>query len=168
MQAILYTSNTGFTARYAALLGQHTGLPVYTLSQAKKTLPAHAEVIYLGWLMAGTVKGYKKAAGRYQVLAVCGVGMGKTGSQTDEVRSKNAVPAAVPVFVLQGGFERNKLRGVYRLMMELMVKTAGKALAAKDNRTAEEEDMLDMMLHGGNRVCAEHLQAVAAWYGTQG
>lgn len=48
MKAILYTSNTGFTARYAELLGQHTGLPVYTLSQAKRTLPAHAEVIYLG------------------------------------------------------------------------------------------------------------------------
>ena len=27
--AIVYTSNTGFTAEYAALLGQATGLPVY-------------------------------------------------------------------------------------------------------------------------------------------
>lgn len=117
--------------------------------------------------MAGTVKGYKNAAGRYKVLAVCGVGMGKTGSREDEVRTGNAVPAAVPVFVLQGGLALKKLRSVYRLMMELMVKSAGKALAAKANRTAEEEDMLDLMLHGGERVGTEHLQAVAAWYEAQ-
>ena len=28
----------------------------------------------------------------------------------------------------------------------------------------EEDDMLDMMLHGGNRVCIENLQAVLDWY----
>ena len=31
MKAIVYTSNTGSTARYAAMLGQETGLPVYSM-----------------------------------------------------------------------------------------------------------------------------------------
>ena len=35
------------------------------------------------------------------------------------------------------------------MMMNIMVKTAGKALEKKTDRTPEEEDMLDMMLHGG-------------------
>ena len=57
-----------------------------------------------------------------------------------------------------------KLRGIYRLPMELMVKTVGKGLANKQDRTAEEDDMLDMMLHGGERVKRENLAAVLTWY----
>ena len=49
-------------------------------------------------------------------------------------------------------------------MMQMMVKFAGKGLSEKTDRTPEEDDMLDMMLHGGNRVCIENLQAVLDWY----
>ena len=51
--------------------------------------------------------------------------------------------------------------------MELMVRTAGKALAEKTGRTPEEDDMLDMMLHGGERVKEENLSAVLDWYSAQ-
>ena len=37
-------------------------------------------------------------------------------------------------------------------MMNVMVKTAGKGLANKTDRTPEEDDMLDMMINGGKRV----------------
>lgn len=86
MNAIIYTTNTGSTEHYAKLLAQKTGLPVYSLAEAKKRVFAGAEVIYLGWIMAGSVKGYAEAAKRYRVRAVCGVGMGQTGTQTDSVR----------------------------------------------------------------------------------
>ena len=79
MNAIIYTTNTGSTEHYAKLLAQKTGLPVYSLAEAKKRVFAGAEVIYLGWIMAGSVKGYAEAAKRYRVRAVCGVGMGKPG-----------------------------------------------------------------------------------------
>ena len=164
MDAIIYTTNTGSTARYAGLLAQKTGLPVYSLAEAKKTVSTGAEVIYLGWIMAGSVKGYAEAAKRYRVRAVCAVGMGQTGTQTDSVRKKTAVPADIPLFTLQGNFDVKKLHGIYRPMMELMVKTAGKALVEKSDRTPEEDDMLDMMLHGGERVKAENLRAVLDWY----
>nr|WP_243036477.1 hypothetical protein [Clostridium sp. AM51-4] len=52
-------------------------------------------------------------------------------------------------------------------MMEIMVKTVGKGLAAKKDRTPEEDDMLDMMLHGGERVKAENLSAILDWYRAQ-
>ena len=71
--SIVYTSNTGYTAEYARLLGEKTGLPVYSLAEAEQKLAAGNRVIYLGWLMAGKVQGYKKAAKRYKVQAVCGV-----------------------------------------------------------------------------------------------
>ena len=167
MNAIIYTTNTGSTERYAKLLAQKTGLPAYSLAEAKKQVFAGAEVIYLGWIMAGSVKGYAEAAKRYRVRAVCGVGMGQTGTQTDSVRKKSSVPADIPLFTLQGNFDVKKLHGVYRIMMEIMVKTAGKGLAEKSDRTPEEDDMLDMMLHGGERVKAENLSAVLDWYSAQ-
>lgn len=164
MNAIIYTTNTGSTERYARLLAGQTGLPAYSLAEARKTVPAGAEIIYLGWIMAGAVKGYAEAAKRYRVRAVCGVGMGKTGTQTDSVRKKTAVPAQIPVFTLQGNFDVKKLHGIYRPMMEIMVKTAGRSLAEKSGRTPEEDDMLDMMLRGGERVRAENLSTVLDWY----
>ena len=87
--------------------------------------------------------------------------------KTDSVRKESAISADIPLFTLQGNFNVKKLHGVYRLMMEIMVKTAGKALAKKKDRTPEEDDMLDMMLHGGERVKAENLSAVLDWFSVQ-
>lgn len=72
MDAIIYTTNTGSTGQYAKLLSQETGLPAYSLAKAKKRVFAGAEVVYFGWIMAGSVKGYAGAAKKYQVRAVCG------------------------------------------------------------------------------------------------
>lgn len=166
MNAIIYTTNTGSTECYAKLLAQKTGLPVYSLADAKDAVSEGAEVIYLGWIAAGAVKGYTKAAKRYHIRAVCGVGMGQTGTQADSVRKKTAVPVNIPLFTLQGNFNVKKLHGIYRSMMEIMVKTVSKALAEKSDRTPEEDDMLDMMLHGGERVKVENLGAVLDWFST--
>ena len=165
MDAIIYTSNTGSTKRYAELLAQETGLPVYPLGEAKRSVPDEAAIVYLGWIMAGSVKGYHEAAKRYAVRAVCAVGMIRTGTQVEDVRQRNHVPADVPVFTLQGGFDLKKLHGPYRLMMDVMVHTVGKSLANQPDRTPEEDEMLDMMLHGGQRVSGENLKAVLDWYG---
>ena len=162
--AIVYTSNTGYTRQYAVLLGDKTGLPVYSLEEAAQTLAAGNSVIYLGWLMAGKVQGYAKAAKRYRVEAVCGVGMGATGSQLEDVRKTNALSDALPLFTLQGGFDITRLRGIYRLMMTVMSKTVGKTLAEKQDRTADEDAMLDLLVHGGSRVSEENLAAVMEWY----
>ena len=164
MNAIIYTTNTGSAERYALLLAEQTGLPAYSLTEAKKTVSTGAEVTYLGWIMAGSVKGYAEAAKRFRVRAACAVGMGQTGTQTDSVRKKTAVPADIPLFTLQGNFDVKKLHGIYRPMMELMVKTVGKGLSEKADRTPEEDDMLDMMRCGGERVKEENLSAVLDWY----
>ncbi|MDD6024768.1 MAG: hypothetical protein PUC06_11140 [Oscillospiraceae bacterium] len=162
--AIVYTSNTGFTAQYARLLGAATGLPVYALEDAKGQLPPSSSIIYLGWLMAGKVQGYKKAAGQFDIRAVCGVGMGVTGSQMQDVRKANPIPDFTPVFTMQGGFDISKLKGVYKFMMTIMAKTAGRGLADKKDRTPEEDMMLELLQHGGNHVTPENLKAVLEWY----
>ena len=55
--AIVYTSNTGYTAQYASLLGGETGLRVLSREDAMKTLPQGRPILYLGWLTAGKVQG---------------------------------------------------------------------------------------------------------------
>lgn len=162
--AIIYTSNTGYTRQYAILLGEITGLPVHSLKESKKEVLPGSEVIYLGWLMAGRIQGYAKAAKRFRVTAVCGVGMGDTGSQIQDLQKANALPSALPVFTLQGGFDLKRLHGLYKLMMTVMAKTVGKRLSQKNDRTPEEDDMLDLMIRGGSRVSRENLDAVLNWY----
>ena len=165
--AIVYTSNTGYTAQYAKLLGEKTGLPVYSLAEAGAKLPAGNCVIYLGWLMAGKVQGYAKAAKRYRVAAVCGVGMGASGSQLADVRKANSLGDALPLFTLQGGFHPEKLNAGYRLMMRLMRGVLIRQIAGKPERTPEDEDLLDLLEHGGDRVSEANLAQPLAWLAAQ-
>lgn len=121
IKAIVYTSNTGTTREYARLLSETITLPYYSLSEAQDKLKKQTEIIYLGWLMAGTIKGYKEAKKNYKICAVCGVGMGRTGTQVEEITKK-------------------------------------------ENKTEEEEEMLDMILHGANKVSINNLKEVLNWY----
>lgn len=165
--AIVYTSNTGYTEQYAKLLGEKTGIPVYSLKEVKGKLPEKSSVIYLGWLMAGCIKGYKKAAKLFSIAAVCGVGMGATGAQIKDLIKTNALPSSLPVFTLQGGFDLKKLRGIYKFMMTVMAKTVGKGLQDKKDRTPDEDAMLDLLMNGGSRVNEENLKDVLDWYNNQ-
>ena len=160
--AIIYTSNTGFTAEYARLLSERTGLPAYSLANAP--LSRGNQVIYLGWLMAGKVQGYRKAAKLYHISALCAVGMAPTGMQSDKVRKDNHVPAAVPVFTLQGGYAPEKLTGIYKLTLSAVVKALCKNLTEKADRTPTEDDTLALLTDGGSRVCPENLSGVLDWY----
>lgn len=164
IQAIVYVSETGHTKHYAELLGEKTGLPVFELSSAVRKLSKGAEIIYLGWLMAGTVKGLKKAQKYFALSAVCGVGMSAGQSQLADMRKNNPLPDTMPLFYLQGGFEMEKLHGVYKLMMKTMRSTVGRQLSDKPDKTPEEDSMLSLLLHGGDLVSADALSGILAWY----
>lgn len=164
IKAIVYTSNTGTTKEYARLLSETITLPYYSLDEAEDKIKRQTEIIYLGWLVAGTIKGYKEANKKYNLRAVCGVGIGRTGTQVEEITKKAKIPEEISVFTLQGGFDLNKLSGAYRFAMNAMVKVSGKALAKKKDKTDEEEEMLDMMLHGANKVSMDNLKDILDWY----
>lgn len=164
IKAIVFTTNTGNTKRYAQMLGQQINLPVYALDEAKKALERKTPIIYLGWIMAGGIKGYKDAEKYFCIRMVCAVGMGANGTQLQEIRDKNQISPSTEVFTLQGGLEPEKLRGVNKLMVGMMVKMAGKALAEKADRTPQEDDMLALMMDGGSRVSLENLSEVIKCY----
>ena len=162
IQAIVYTSNTGSTEQYARLLGQETGLPVLSLPEAKKALSTGTQILYLGWVMAGAIQGYADAARCYRIPMVCAVGMEPAGKE-QELREKNGIPQDAALYPLQGGYLPDRLRGVQKLMMRMITGSMAKTLAAKADRTPGEDDLLDLMRHGGSRVSPENLAAPMRW-----
>ena len=95
---------------------------------------------------------------------VCAVGMGAAGTQLEEIRSGNQIPASTALFTLQGGYAIEKLRGVQKLMMRLITKATAKKLTQKPDRTPEDADMLDLLTHGGSRVSMAQLEGPVRWY----
>ena len=162
IQAIVYTSNTGSTEQYARLLGQETGLPVCSLMEAKKALKSGTQILYLGWIMADGIQGYADAARLYRIPMVCAVGMDPAGKE-QALREKNGIPQDAALYALQGGYSPDRLRGVQKLMMRMITGSMVKKLAAKANRTPGEDDLLDLMAHGGSRVSLDNLSGPIQW-----
>lgn len=160
MKAIVYTTGTGSTKRYAGYLSEKTGLPAMPLKEAVKKLPSGTAILYMGWVMAGGIQGYAAAARRFGTGAVCAVGMSPAGTQDDRLREKNAVPGDVPLFTLQGNLCIDRLHGLYRLMMKIMIR----ALEKKKDRTPDEEEILQTMCGGADHVHAENLSGLLDWY----
>ena len=158
--AIVYTSNTGHTRQYALLLGKQIGLPVYSLEETNSHLSGGSPVIYLGWVHASHVKGYSAAARRFAVCAVCGVGLCDTGTLTDQVRKATAIAEDIPLFTLQGGIDRSRLKGMDKLMISLLAK----GLAAQKQRSAQDERMLELLNKDESYVSSENLAEVVQWY----
>ncbi len=161
MDAIVYTSDAGHTKQYAEMLSKKTGLHAYALSDSKAVYGQ--EVLYLGWIMAGNVKGLKKAARLFRLSAVCAVGMAEpNGTMAEETRRKNSIPCET--FYLQGGFNLQKLHGLNRLMMKMMSKSIAQSLEKKENRTPSDDRQISMLKNGLSCVSEENLSQVLSWY----
>ncbi len=158
MDAIVYTSNTGFTRQYAELLSDATGLAAYDLTGASSQLPQGSAVFYLGWLKAGAIQGYRKAARRFQVMGVCAVGLADTETQKKAVRAKNRL-GETPFFLVIGGYDRSRLKGLDGFLMDRMTK-----FLQKNAADPEHNEMLTLLKQGGNRVSRENLAPVLAWW----
>lgn len=163
MKAILYKSNTGYTKKYAELLGANTGLPVYEAEEAAKHISKGENVLFLGWLKAGEITGYKRAAKNYRVQCVCAVGMGlPSDKQANEAKKRHSITDA-SVFYLQGGFDIHKLHGIYKMMMNIMIKAMTSSLEKKTDKSREDTAMLDLIKNGGDFVSDENLAPVIEW-----
>ncbi len=163
MKVIVYTSNTGHTAEYSKMLGAKIGLPVYSLNEATKKLQKGTEIIYLGWLFANNIKGYKKATKKYKISAICAVGLCDTGTAVAEVRKANSISEETPLFTMQGGMDKTKLRGINKFMINMLTK----GLSSRKERTENDERMLELLTHDKNYVSEENITAFMKWFNEQ-
>ena len=168
IESIVYTSNTGNTGQYAQMLAARTGLPVYSAKDAETALPQGASVIYMGWIRASVIVGYREAAARYAIVCVLAVGMGETGGQLVELRRKNGLAESLPLFTMQGGLFPSKLRGMNAFMINFSRRKAIKVLKAERKRTEAQNAMLIMLSKGASFVQEKHLQKPLFWLQSQG
>ena len=105
-------------------------------------------------------KGYSRAAKSFSVCAVCGVGLCDTGTVISEMRNVTSVPENIPLYTLQGGIDRNKLKGMDKLMISMLTK----GLAAQNQRSSQDERMLQLLRKDANYVSKKNLTDVLQWY----
>ena len=154
ISAIVYTSATGFTARYAQMLAGETGLPAFRLEEADALAPG-VPVLCLGWLRAGSVRGLKAARRRFRVEGVCAVGMAPE-TDTEKLRRDNGLEGA-PLFYLRGGYAPDRVRGLDRVLMAAMKRH----LAGKSDQ--QSQAALAAMEQGADWVSGGQLDPVLAW-----
>lgn len=157
---VVYTSNAGYTKRYAELLSAQLLIPAVEIKEAKRRVPRKAEVIYMGWIRAGGLVGYGKVKRRYNIRAIVGVCLGASGSQVDGLVKQCRPKDGVPVFTVQGGMDREKLTGINKSMIDMLIKM----LRAKDDKTDDEVKMLEMIEGGGDFLNPDNLIPIIDYF----
>lgn len=161
---ILYKSNAGHTKAYAEMLAKALGIEVYDYAKSK---PAdNSDVIYLGWLMGGNVSGLDKAVKKYNVKAVGMVSMADAPDLQNDIEkvNKSYNIDKSDIFVLRGGFELDKLKGIYKFMMSTMSKGVVKDLEKKEDKTQQDLENIEMFTKGKSLVSEDNLKPLIEWY----
>lgn len=145
---IVYKSNTGFTQEYAEMLGRSTHRKVCHWEEALSRLEPGSPVLYMGPLMAGHVTGLDQARKRFQVRAVCGVGMAPPGPEIIASMSRANYVGEAPLFYLRGGWAPKKVGWLKRRMVFM----AARSMA--DERFLKQ---------GGSFVAYQNLASLENW-----
>lgn len=151
---IIYTSQTGFTKKYADWLAQKTGGDLLDLKDAQKKNDAFFEdyeaIVYGGWVMAASVVKVKwflnrAASWKGKKLAIYCVGGSPNDNPDVEVMLKNMLTDEqreyIRAFYCQGGFNYERMNAPSRLVMKMFVS----ALKKKKDPTEEEKIMTEMV-----------------------
>lgn len=156
VDAIVYTSKNGHTKEYAEILSKKINTPILTLEEACAKLNKDSRVIYMGWIHANKVMGYKKAWKKFCVCLVVGCGLCDTGTIVGEVRNRTNINSGVHLFTVQGGITLSSLKGVDKMLINMLIS----GLSKTKNRTPQDERMLYLLTHEENHVKEENLQSV--------
>lgn len=157
---IVYVTNSGSTKQYAELLGEKTGLEVYELSKAKKEIDGSEEIIFMGWVMAGAVQGLPQAREYFSdIKAVCAVGLTINEKATAELTEKNGIEEKL--FLLRGNFHIDELKGMYKMMMGMMLKMLKSKL--KDKPSEDGDKIISAIENGVDCVSEENLEEIIQW-----
>ena len=148
---ILYGSQYGTTKRYADELSRLTGLPAVSYEKAPD-LAGCEQIVYLGGLYAGGVKGLKQTvkkfpAGVRLILVTVGLADVQDEQNIENIRRsvRRQLPAEVlqnaALFHLRGGIDYSRLNLTHRTMMTLLYNHARKLPPEQQN--AETRAMIE-------------------------
>lgn len=147
---IVYESNTGHTKEYATLLAKSLNISCISLKEYK---PDFEEVIFLGWVMAGMIKGYSKIKNKATIICTIAVGLlPETKERTEELVKNNNVTKKF--FYLQGGVNYKKLKCIKKRLL----KAVGKKLEKEGFE--ENKEVAQIIKNGGTLVKEENLKDI--------
>ena len=153
---IIYSTNAGSTERYAKMLSEKLSCPAVKINKAGD-IDKDEEVIFMSWLMSGTLQDYPKAKEMFSnIKAVCAVGLFTTDDKLAEIKEKNSIEEEL--FFLHGAFDLKNLTGMYKMMMGMAMKMIKAKLKESDDPKANK--MADMFEQGIDLVKAEDLDKV--------
>lgn len=174
-RAVIYTSQTGFTQKYARLLGERLSAEVITLDEAKK-MPAESfadaeAIIYGGWLMAGKITGAewfteKISTWRGKKLVLFGVG----GSPKESPDIDKVLETALTdeqrqyakVFYCQGGICYEKMKFFPRIILKMFT-----SMLRRRKDIADSDRAMAEMLTGSYDISGEeHIVPIVEYVGS--
>ena len=164
--AIVYNSATGSCERYAKELSRTLHLPAYPVNKAPTR--SDGQFIFVSWVMAGGLVGYKKAVKDLDIAAVVAVGMAPASEKTvQSIREKCCIPEHVGVFSVQGAFHLNKLSAPMKLIMKWKTKDIAKQLdkkkAATGSLTEQEQALYKMAATGEGEPASWDVSEIVDW-----
>lgn len=156
MATIIYQTNTGSSKAYAEMLSQRLSLPAFPLSEGGKIDEAE-EIIFIGWTMAGSVQGLAQLKEKFKnIKCICFVGLKADENTMEEIKAKNNITE--PLFFLPGNFHIDELKGMYKMMMSMMIKMLKGKL--QDKQEEQRDKILSAFENGIDQVSEEKLQPI--------
>lgn len=149
---IVYTSQTGFTKKYAEWIAEKAKADIFDLSEVQKKelsfFEAYDAIVYAGWCMAGKVVKsdwfFEKAASlEGKKLAL--VAVGASPNENPQVDAAMAAMLTdeqkeyIKVFYCQGGINYDKMKLPSKLMMKMYSSVLKKS---KDEKQREQGEFV--------------------------
>lgn len=164
IKAIVYESKTGFTKQYAELLSGILHIPAIPTIDNSMIFGERDAVIFMGWVCAGKINGIRMAKLKYNPMIIVGVGMTPMSDKyAFYLAQQNNID--VPFYYLQGGLQREKLKGFYKIMFSMVARPIlRKAEKGKSQLTEHESRMVCLIKNGGSFVDAKNLTEIINKY----
>ena len=131
-------------------LSKELNIPCYCVCEAKEKINKKDEIIYLSWVRATTLVGYKKMNKKYQICCVGAVGAyPKSTEYIEQLKTYNHIRQEL--FYLRGGINYEKLNKFYQKLLKIV----GRAIAMENPR---DKAMIQLFMVGGNFVNKKQLK----------
>ena len=167
---VIYSSQTGFTKRYAEWISEASGAESVEFKQAKRiNLSDYDAIVFGSWFMAGGIKNldwFKKqipaltAAGKKLMI----FGVGGSPAESPDIPSamrRNFTDEewnSLKTFYCPGGFNYEKMSGFSKFMMKMFTTM----LANKKDASEAEKNMAKMISHSYDISDKKYIEPILA------
>ena len=152
---IIYSSQTGFTKRYAEWIGQKLDAELLTIKDAKKKNEDYFRgfdaILYGGWSMGGklvNIEWFLEHAINWKEKKLAIFGVGATPADAPEISTfiesvlSDEQKKYISVFYCPGGLDYSRMNFFCRIMMKMFAKSMNKKEGLSDYEKQKAEALL--------------------------